>query len=448
MSRALLNSVRSTAAWATLSATLVACGHASTATDTASSPPIAGADRVGYVRMDALVKVHPLYTQLARLDDDVAALQLKSIGSQVGRSGADIAGDERALQKQLDQAADQTKKAITDKQNEYAKREQAAINAALGAVPGAGTASGAQIENGVAQRAGQQVERASVAAQNNFNAYRRQVVDQDQQAARSLQRSLAERAVREYRARAEELQKKEADFSLQQASEDAADRLSLRTKLSNLALDDASRADVKKQLDAVDQKESQALGAMRARDEVTLAALQKRLHAGVATELTAQVVQLRKRTLAKINARELDTRKSLAMQLAVPRAGGVAIPNGIAPDMRAKLEALHEKYQTDFNKDASQTIAQFKKTRADLTQRFRKIAGIDADAQSSASGQIDALRRQRGDLYNEMVAQIGREVKVIARKRGVTVVVSDVVAPAGGVDLTADAEKDIESLHE
>jgi hypothetical protein len=27
-------------------------------------------------------------------------------------------------------------------------------------------------------------------------------------------------------------------------------------------------------------------------------------------------------------------------------------------------------------------------------------------------------------------------------------VVSDVVAPAGGVDLTADAEKDIESLHE
>jgi hypothetical protein len=26
--------------------------------------------------------------------------------------------------------------------------------------------------------------------------------------------------------------------------------------------------------------------------------------------------------------------------------------------------------------------------------------------------------------------------------------VSDVVAPAGGVDLTADAEKDIESLHE
>jgi hypothetical protein len=47
-----------------------------------------------------------------------------------------------------------------------------------------------------------------------------------------------------------------------------------------------------------------------------------------------------------------------------------------------------------------------------------------------------------------MVAQIGREVKVLAEQRGINVVVSDIVAPAGGVDLTADAEKDIESLHE
>jgi hypothetical protein len=400
------------------------------------------------VRMEALVKVHPLYTQLARLDEDVEALQLKSVGTQVARSGADIASDERALQKELERAADQTKKALTDKQNQYAKREQAAIDAALGAVPGAGNANGAQIENGVALRAGEQAQRASVAAQNNFSAYRRQVIDQDQQAANSLQRSLAERATREYRARADELQKKEADFALQQASDDSADRLSLRTKLSNLALDDASRADVKKQLDALDQKEADALGSMRNRDQATLLAEQKVLHDGVRAQLGVQVQALRKRTIAKINEREVDTRKQLAMQMGVPRLGGVAVPNGIAPDMRAKLEALHKKYQSDFNKDASQTIARFQKTRADLTQRFRQIAGVDASAQAGAGGQMNALRRQRGDLYNEMVAQIDREVKVIAIKRGISVVVSDVVAPAGGVDLTADAEKDIESLHE
>lgn len=447
MSRARSSSIAALACVA-FGATLAGCAHRDAASTAQTAAPVAGADRVGYVRMEALVKVHPLYTQLARLDEDVQALQLKSVGTQVARSGADILHDERALQVELEAAADRTKKALNEKQNEYAKREQAAIEAALGAVPGAGGASGAQIENGVALRAGQQEQRASIAAQNNFNAYRRQVIDQDQQAAQSLQRSLADRASRTYRARADELQKKEADFALQQASDDAAERLSLRTKLSNLALDDASRADVKKQIDALDQKEADALGAMRNRDSATLAALQRQLHDGVRAEAIAQVGQLRKRTIAKINERELDTRKQLAQQVGVPRAGGVAVPSGIAPDMRAKLEALHKKYQADFNRDASQTIAQFQKTRADLTQRFRKIASVDADAQAGAAGQIDALRRQRGDLYDQMVAQIGREVKVIAQKRGINVVVSNVVAPAGGVDLTPDAEKDIESLHE
>jgi hypothetical protein len=61
---------------------------------------------------------------------------------------------------------------------------------------------------------------------------------------------------------------------------------------------------------------------------------------------------------------------------------------------------------------------------------------------------MNDLQRQRGDLYNQMVAQIGREVKVVAQQRGINVVVSEIVAPAGGVDLTTDAEKDIESLHE
>jgi hypothetical protein len=39
-------------------------------------------------------------------------------------------------------------------------------------------------------------------------------------------------------------------------------------------------------------------------------------------------------------------------------------------------------------------------------------------------------------------------VRVLAQQRGVSIVLSDIVAPAGGVDLTPDALKDIESLHE
>ena len=56
-------------------------------------------------------------------------------------------------------------------------------------------------------------------------------------------------------------------------------------------------------------------------------------------------------------------------------------------------------------------------------------------------------QKKRDDLYQQMVAQINREVKTIAQQRGVSTVVST-VAPAGGVDLTGDAMKDIETLHE
>jgi hypothetical protein len=431
------------------SAVVTGCAHGSPSV--ATEPTAAPADdgRVGYVRMDDLVKVHPLYAQLAHLDEDMQALQLKSVGTEVAHNGADIALAEKQLQHELDAAADRTKKALGDKQQEYMKREQAAINAAIGATAGAGPGGGG-VAGGIAQTAVAQQREAAVLAQKNFDAFRRQVADQSNAAALSIQHALAERASQTYRARAEDLSKQEADFALQQETDDAAERLSLRTKLSNLALDDDTRADVKKQLDALDQKESDAIGAMKNRDSAALAALQKELHDRTQAELDVEIAALRKRTEAKIGARALDTRRELVAQLGIPRAdgGGVAVPNGIGPDMKAKLQALHAQYQQQFNADAAQTIAQFQKTRADLTRRFQQIAGIDAGAQSGANKQLGLLQKQRGDLYSEMVAQIGREVKAVAMKRGISVVVSDVVAPAGGVDLTADAQKDIESLHE
>jgi hypothetical protein len=400
--------------------------------------------------MDELVKVHPLYSQLARLDEDMQALQLRSVGSEIARSGADIEKEERALQAELEAAADRTKKTLTDKQNEYAKREQAAINAALGAAAGASGPGGGTIAGGVTAAARSQAQTVAAAAQHNLDEYRRELIAQDEAAVRSLNAALGERAARTFRNRADELQKRESDFSLQQANDDAAERLSLRTKLSNLALDDASRADVKKQLDALDQKEADALAAMKNRDQATLADFQTTLHAGVKAELDTQIAQMRKRTIAKIGEREDQTRKQLIAQIGLPPQGGTGGSGaiGISPDMRSKLEALHRKYQSDFNKDASQTVAEFQRTRADLTKRFRALAGADSEAQAGANKQLGALQKQRGELYDEMVSQIGREVKAIAEKRGIDVVISDVVAPAGGVDLTADAEKDVESLHE
>ena len=428
--------------------TFAACAHQDSNAAPDQTPAAADDGRVGYVRMDDLVKVHPLYAQLAHLDEDMQALQLKAVGSSVAQNGADIAKAEKELQHELDVAADQTKKALADKQQDYMKREQAAINAAVGAAAGAGPGGGG-IAGSILANARKQQQQAAELAQKNYDAYRNQVAAQSDAAARSLQQSLAAEASRTYRAKAEALSKAEADYALQQETDDASERLSLRTKLSNLALDDDTRADVRKQLAALDQKAADELAAMKNRDSATLADLQKQLHDQVQTQLDAQVGDLRKRTLAKLNERMLETRRGLVAQLGAPAAGGgAAIPNGIGPDMKAKLQALHDQYQAQFNADAAQTIAQFQKTRADLTDRFRRIAGVDAGAQAGANKQLGALQKQRGELYDEMVAQIGREVKAVAQKRGVNVVISDVVAPAGGVDLTADAEKDIESLHE
>ena len=156
-------------------------------------------------------------------------------------------------------------------------------------------------------------------------------------------------------------------------------------------------------------------------------------------------------------------RATLAQQIRVSPATGPVVQtqvvNGRAqqqinpnlpPALRARIEQLHSDYQKRFQSDAKTTIAQFKKTRDDLSRRYAELHGVDAGSQSGAAAQVAALRKKHDELYDQMVAQIDREVKLIAQQRGISVVLTSVMAspPAGGVDLTPDALKDIESLHE
>ena len=276
------------------------------------------------------------------------------------------------------------------------------------------------------------------------------MVAQDSSALEALRRSLNDSAQRSYQAKVSELQKNEADYALQLAQEDSPERLSLRTKLSNLVLDEAAREDARKQLEALDRKESDAMATLKNRDGATLAALQKDLRDRTAGELSRQADAMKSRTLAKINKREVEIRQQLASTtLPGPGpAGGAVVPRNLSPDMRGKIDALHKRYQDEFNADAKTTIEQFQKTRDALAQRLALLQGVDTVAIGGRQRQLGALEKQRRDLYDQIVTQIGREVKVIAARRGVNVVFGDVVAPAGGIDLTADAEKDIESLHE
>jgi len=416
-----------------------------------TTPVPKNAGQVGYVRMDDLVKRHPLYGELARLDDDMLALQLKAVGQSVAASPEELQRATVALQKELDAASDRTRAELKRKQDEYTQRERAAIQAAVAAAGVASGPGGAGIEARMATTASAQAKDVADTAQRNFTSYRKALLDQDQQAFSGLQKSISDRAQRTYRAKVEFFQRQEGDYALSLASADASDRLSLRTKLSNLVLSDADREDTKKQLDALNQKETDALAAMKNRDQAALAVLQSRLREESSAELQRRAIDLRKNTTAKINQREAETRKDVISQLGrlpAQAPSGAAVPAGLPPDLRDKLVALHQKYQADFTKDANQTIADFQKTKQDLTRRFQALQGVDQSAQSGARKELDALQKQRSDLYDSMVAQIDREVKIIAAKRGIDVVFGEIVAPADGVDLTADAEKDIESLHE
>jgi hypothetical protein len=426
---------------------LAACAHGTSG----SGPAAAGSGTVGYVRMDELVHKHPLYDQLAHYERSIDAFDLTSTAPQVAASDPELRKREADLQKQLNDAADRTQKLLAQKQQQYLAQENAAIAAAMKSA-GVGGPSAGQIAGNVNATAQQQQSGVAAQAQRDLTAYRNTLQKQDQAQISAAQKALSDRAARTYQAKADELQSKESALSLKLANEDAPQRLALRTKLSSLALDDAAREEAQKQLTAIDRKEADALAAQRNRDQQTLAALQAQLHDQVQSELNAQVASIRQHSLSSLAQRQ----SSLARQ--VSSAGGPVVqvtaggqqrlnPN-LPPALRSRIEQLHNDYSKRFQSDAKTTIADFQKTRSDLARRYAQLHGIDAASSQSANAQIASLRKKHDQLYDQITAQIDREVRLIAQQRGVSVVLTNIVAPAGGVDLTPDALKDIESLHE
>ena len=445
--------IRRLAATAVAAAALAACTR-SPSTTAPNATPVPGSGTIGYVRMEELVQKHPLYDQLARYDRSIEAFDLTATAPKAVAADPQIRDREKQLEKELSDAANRTKKLLDEKQQQYQQQEAQAIAAALRGAASGGP-SAAQIAGNVNATARQQEGDVATQAQRDFNAYRETLQKQDQAQIAAAQRAITDRATRTYRAKADELQAQESALTLKLANEDAGQRLALRTKLSSLALDDASREDAQKQLAALDRKEADALAAQRNRDQQTLAALQAQLHDQSQRELNDQVAAIQKRSLGSLAQRQ----QTLSRQVAT--IGGPVIQtttvNGkpqqqvnpkLPPALRTKIQQLHDEYQKRFQDEAKTTITEFEKTREDLSRRYAELHGVDTQSAQGAQSQIVALRKKREDLYDQITAQINREVRLIAQQRGVSVVLSNVIAPAGGVDLTPDALKDIESLHE
>ena len=425
---------------------LAACAK----TVTPGAEPSSGGP-IGYVRMDDVIKHHPLYPQLAQYDANIDALTL---GGMVPHAlaGGDVKKQQAQIARELQDAANRTKALLDQKQKQYQDREAQAIAQALKAsgvsAPGAGT-----VASQVAQTAGLQSAAAARGAQRDFSAYQHALAAQNQDELAAMQRTIADRANRTYRAEQDELQSKEAALTLELANKDAAERLALKTKLSSLALDDAGRQDARSKLDALDRSEADAVGAMKNRDSQTLAALQTKLRARVRADMSAQATAINARALAKLHDRENDLRR----QFSAPAAGTTAVvapgkpgaaAQNLPPALRDRIAHLHADYQKQFTADAQATIDDFQRTRLDLSRRYAALGGADAAAGGDAREQIASLQRKRGELYDQMVEQIKREATTMAHQRGLAVVVSNPVAEIRGVDLTADVSKDVETLHE
>jgi hypothetical protein len=428
---------------------LAACAHGGSSAPAASSAPESG--RVGYVRMDDLVKKHPLYGQLAQYDSNIAALNLGTMVPHVLANGPELKREEARLEAQLDAAAKRTDALLAAKGKSYQDRENAAIAAALRGAGAPGGPSVAGIQSQMEGTARTQAAGAGAQAQSDLDAYRKQLEAQDGAQVAAAQHTLAARADRTYRAKSDELSAQESALSLTLANGDAAERLSLRTRLSSLAMDDAARDEDNKALAALDRKEADALAALHNRDAQTLAALQTQLRAGIQQDMGTQVAQIRQRSVQRFRERADQLRTQFTPGsgplIATSPNGGSQVNPNLPPALRQRISQLHADYTQAFQSDVKATVADFQKTRSDLTRRYALLTGTDVAAAQSAQLEIRSLEKKRDDLYGQMVAQIDREVKTIAQQRGISTVVSS-VAPAGGVDLTGDAMKDIETLHE
>ena len=400
----------------------------------------AGIRGTGYVRIDEVVKHHPLYGQLSQLDDAIAAIDLQSVAPQVPLGAAQIAARTAELNRELQAAQLRANAILAQKQRDYAQREAQAVNAALAAagIRGSG-ALAAQQMSGASQ---QQVAQAARAADPDLMAYQQNVIAQDTAASSSIERQFQVQAAQKYRAKAEQLQQNETDLSLRLTQQNAASRLAIKMRLSNLALDPTARKQAQAQLAAIDAREAAAVGAQRNADAATLRAYRAELDRQTGDAIRSQVGAIQAQTRVKLEER----RNEVGAQLRT--LGPPALPTNIPPDVKARIAQIHHQFVGQFQADATKTVQEYNATKSDLDRQFAALHGADVGATGAAAKELDALQKRRAELYQQIVAQVERDASRIAKDRGFSIVFVNIWSAAGGYDLTNEIIKDVEGQHE
>jgi len=394
----------------------------------------------GYVRLDDAVKHDPLYPQLSQLDGAIAAIDLQFAAPQVPLGARQIAAQTAELNRELRAAQNRANKILAQKQRDYARREDQAVRAALAAagIRGQGALAAQQMSNESALQA----QQAAQAANSDYMAYQQNVVAQDNAASSSIVRQLQSQAEQKYRAKAEQLQQNETDLSLRLTQQDAASRLAIKMRLSNLAMDPAARKQAQEQLAAINEKEAAEAGAQRSADAAVLRAYRGQLDKQTSDAIRAQVGAIQSQTQAKLEEHRNDVTSQLRS------LGPAATPPSLSPGVQAQIARIHQQFIGQFRADVGKTLQEYNDTKADLDRQFAALHGADVGATGAAGKELTALRKRRSDLYQQIVGQVQRDASRIAQDRGFSIVFVNIATAAGGYDLTNQVIKDIESQHE
>lgn len=396
---------------------------------------------VAYVRVDDVFKHDPLYPQLQQINDAIAAIQFEASLPHAPLTPAQIAQQTKDLNEQLLAAQARANAIIAQKQQYYGQQEH---DADVAAVKAAGINPAAAGIGAVITATSQEQARAAArAAQQGYMQYQRGVVAQDNAALRSIVANLEKAANDKLRARAEEYQQNESDLSLRLAQQDADQRMALQTKLNTLALSADQRKSITDQLSAIDSREAQQVGALRAEDAAALKAYAKQVSQQTQDAIRKQQQAIASQTGAKLAERRDQVNSQLRGLGAAPVAT-VSLP----PDLKARLAQIHQQYAAKFQADAQQAVEEYQATRSDLDAQFAALHGQGVAATGAAAKQLVDLQKRQSDLTAQIQSQIQREAVRLAKEMGFSIVFDNVQAASGGYDLTNDLIKDLESQHE
>ncbi|MDQ2865555.1 MAG: OmpH family outer membrane protein [Candidatus Eremiobacteraeota bacterium] len=415
-----------------LAAMLCGCGHVDV-----NGSSIRG---MAYVRTDDVMKHHPLYPQLAKIEDAMTAIDLQAAGPRVPRSAAEVTAGVKALNAQLRDSQMRANATIAQTQSTYARKEREADAAALSA---AGIdASGLNAAAGMNATSAVQAQSAAAAANQDYMAYQQSVVSQDSAAANAVAMQFQKQSQEKIRAKAEAFTQNETDLSLRLAQQDSQSRLALKMKLNNLALDPSSRSSLEQQIAGLDKKEAAQVNDLRDRDRRDLAAYAAQLRGETDASIRGAVGSIRARTQAKLTTR----RDAVGAQ--IRSLSGPALPANIPPDVQKKLARIHVQFATQFQNDAQKTVTAYNAQKSDLDRQFAALQGQDVGATGAAAAELAQLQKRHDQLQGQITEQIRREAQRVAKDMGLRVVFENVAAAPGGYDLTNDLIHDVESMHE